>query len=151
MLERDTMEENKESLIYNYVCPRCFNQIDRCNCDSKPYYSLWWVDLNIQEAIRILNEKGYKTQYSCESHKPHDNMYIAFLYTYGFGKDLPAPDGFKCNGGGKIIEHLYGKDSKARKKMSEEEFEAEKRKHLEILLEWAKSLPEQTGEIKTWK
>lgn len=133
----------KDSLIYNYVCPRCFHQIDKCCCKSKPFYSLWWIDLNIQEVIRILNEKGYKTQYCCESHSPHDTIYIAFFNGsgYGFGEKLPVPEGFRARGGS-VIEHIYGKDSRARKRMTQGEFEAEKELHLNLLLEWAKALPE---------
>ncbi len=139
----------KESLIYNYVCPRCFRQIDKCSCENKAYHSLWWIDLNIQEVIRILNEKGYKTQYCCESHDPRDNLYIAFFYGYGFGDKLPAPKGFKVRGSGRVVEHIYGKDSRARKKMTQEEFEAEKKVHLDKLLEWAEALPEGKP-LKTW-
>ena len=142
--------EDKDSLIYNYVCPRCFHQIDKCSCDSKPYYSLWWIDINIQEVVRILNEKGYKTQYSCESHDAYDNLYLSFYYHYGFGKELPVPEGFKVKSSGKTIEHIYGKDSRARKKMTEEQFEAEKKLCLDNLLEWAKTLPEQTDKRKNF-
>lgn len=135
--------EEKEDLILNYVCPRCFHNIYKCKCDSKPYYSLWWIDRNIQEIIRILNQKGYKTQYSCESHDPQSTIYISFMNRCQPDHTIPAPNGFELKGGGNIIEHKYGKDSRARKKMTMEEFEAEKKECLANLLEWAKALPEQ--------
>jgi len=139
----DSNDAELIKLMRNYVCPRCFNNVDVCKCDGKAYYSLWWIDRGIQEHIRILNEKGYKTQYSCESHNPLDNLYIAFFRDNSFGKSIPIPDGFHLKGNGKTLEHIYGKDSKTRKKMTIEEFEVEKKKCLDTLLEWCKALPEQ--------
>lgn len=137
-----------KSIYDNYVCPKCFYTMDKCECKIFPHYSITWIDKGIQEIIRILNSKGYMTQYSCESHTPQDNLYIAFYYGYGFGKTLPAPEGFKIKSSGRTIEHLYGKDSRARKKMTAEEFEAEKKECLDNLLEWAKALPEQADRNK---
>lgn len=133
-----------KSIYENYVCPKCFYTLDKCKCTSFPHYNIWWIDKGIQEHVRVLNEKGYKTQYSCESHTPQDNLYIMFYNKYDFGNTLPVPEGFKCKNNVNTIEHVYGKDSKTRKKMTKEEFETEKRKHLDVLLEWCKSLPEQT-------
>lgn len=139
-------KEETYELMMNYICPQCFNTLDVCECDSKPYYSLWWIDRNIQEVVRVLNEKGYKTQYCCESHDPQHTIYIAFMNSCRLDNAILAPEGFKFRSSRSVIEHAYGKDSKARKKMTMEEFEAEKKKHLDILLEWAKSLPEQPKE-----
>ena len=136
------MEEARESLILNYVCPRRFRTVDECGCDDKAYYPLWWIDRNVQEHIRLLNEKGYKTQYCCESHGKNDNLYISFFRDHGFGKGLPAPDGFKVKHKGKLVEHLYGEDSRQRKRMTQSEFEAEKVECLNILLDWVKNLPD---------
>lgn len=138
-------EKPRRSLPYGeYVCPHCFNQIVKCSCDALPRH-LILIDEGIQEHVRILNDKGYATMFCCESHSVHQNLYIAFAYAYGFGGALPGPEGFKCKNGGKTVERIYGRDSRARKEMTAEAFEAEKKKSLESLLAWAKALPENTG------
>lgn len=130
--------------VREYVCPHCFNRIDKCSCDALPAH-LVLIDEGVQEHVRILNEKGYATMYCCESHSVHQNLYIAFAYAHGFGSVLPGPEGFKCRDGGRTVERTYGKDSRARKKMTHEQFEAEKKASLDSLLEWAKTLPENAG------
>lgn len=132
-----------KSMYDNYVCPYCFYTLDKCTCENYPHYSIIWVDKGIQEIIRILNEKGYDTQYCCESHEPMDKIYIMFRGRYGFGETLPMPKGFKYIKSNNMMEYKYGIDNKTRKKMSMEEFETEKHLYLESLLAWAKALPEQ--------
>lgn len=132
----------KDKSIYeNYVCPRCFYTLDKCECLSFPHYSIWWIDKGIQEHIRILNKKGYKTEYSCESHRPQDEIYIVF-WGRNFEDGMSMPEGFKYTKTNRTMRYKYGKDSKARNKMTIDEFEAEKKKALGDLLEWCKSLPE---------
>ena len=138
-------EKQRRCLPYGeYVCPHCFNQIDKCSCEALPGH-LILIDEGIQEHVRILNDKGYATMFCCESHNPHHNLYVSFAYAHGFGGALPGPEGFKCKNSGRTVEHLYGKDSRARKKMTPDQFEAEKKASLESLLAWAKALPENTG------
>ena len=134
--------ERNESIYENYVCTQCLHQVLECTCETYPRYNLLWIDKNIQEHVRILNDKGYITNYSCESHAPNDIIYINFSGKYGLGETIQIPEGFKHVKSYNQIEHWYGKDSKARKKMAQEEFEAEKKRHLDILLGWCKSLPE---------
>ena len=138
------MEESKESLIYNYVCSRCFKQIDKCECDMKPYHPLYWVDVNIQEPVRILNEKGYHTKFSCEGHCSGDELYLTFSNKHSFKKNGNVPTDFWCSSDGKTLRYKYPK------KITEAEFEEDKKKHIGILTEWCKSLPDdkEMKEIK---
>lgn len=102
-----------------------------------PPWELINIDKGIQEHVRILNDKGYLTEYSCESHDPRDNIYIMLYGKYDSVVNTPAPNGFKYIKSTKIIEHSYDK------KISMEDFEAEKKMCLDNLLEWCKSLPER--------
>lgn len=125
-----------KSIYENYVCPSCFNQMDKCTCDVFPNYYLIWIDKGIQEHIKTLNDKGYDTEYSCESHEPKNIIYITFCKEHGIGNNIPIPEGFKYTKSRCHLEHRYDK------KMSMEDFEKEKQKHLDILLEWCRNLPE---------
>lgn len=125
-----------KSIYENYVCPNCFRQMDKCICDVYPHYYLIWIDKGIQDHIRILNEKGYSTEYSCESHKPKNIIYIVFDRNYSIGDNISIPEGFKYTKSKCKLEHRYDR------KLSQEEFEAEKKRHLNILLEWCEKLPD---------
>lgn len=115
----------------NYVCPFCFNQINKCICKIYPPYTLIQIDKNMQEIVRELNKKGYKTKYSCESHYGYTyNIYISFLKKYIF-KELP--DGFVMPND-YTIEHII-KNSK-----KEKNFNQEKEKYLDILKKWVNTL-----------
>jgi len=114
----------------NYVCPFCFNQINKCICEIYPPYTLILIDENMQEVIKKLNEKGYKTRYSCESHYEYTyNIYIKFWRRYIF-KNLPEGFIYKDN----TIEHII-KNFK-----NEKDFNQEKEKYLDILKEWVNKL-----------
>lgn len=117
----------------NYVCPYCFNALNKCTCKLYPPYHLIMIDKNIQEHIRILNEKGYKTMYCCEGHGVSTNTYIAFAMNYF--SNINAPDGFKYDKKKTIITYSYPS------KLTKEEAKELKQKKLELLLEWCKSLP----------
>lgn len=130
-------ERNKD-IYENYVCPNCFYTMDKCVCEVYPAYSTTWIDKGIQEHVRILNGKNYLTSYSCESHSGKDSIYISFYGDYGIGENVDMPDGFKYIKRRKTMEYNYGKN------ISTEEFEAEKKEALGILLEWCKSLPERS-------
>lgn len=112
----------------NYVCPRCFNKIENCNCDYPPR-NLILLDYNIQTIIKILNLKGYVTRNSCESHCVTDSIYVHFLKNYCFSI---LPKNFKYKKG--VLSFLYPKET------TEENFIIEKQKQLEILKNWALSL-----------
>ena len=75
------IEKNKDA-YENYVCPNCFNQLDKCICITFPPYYMTWIDVKIQEHVRILNKKGYFTKFSCEGHSKYNKTYILFVYDY---------------------------------------------------------------------
>lgn len=131
------MLKRNKAAYENYVCPECFNTIDRCTCELFPPYHLIFIDKNIQEHIRILNNKGYRTMYCCEGHNTSSNTYISFAADCIDENNVP--EGFKYDKKNRIIEYLYSS------KLSIEEFEERKREKLTKLLEWCKSLP-----LKIW-
>ena len=111
----------------NYVCPICFNQIQNCTC-IYPSYNLIMVDNRVQEAVRVLNQKGYITVDSCEGHFENivPNTYISFV-----NKIQSAPAGF--NNEGKVVRKIYHCSSK-------NVFEKEKREAIKNLTDWANNL-----------
>lgn len=132
------MEKNKDAYM-NYVCPYCWNTLDNCTCKLFPPYHLIFVDENIQEHIRILNEKGYRTTACCEGHmEVCINTYIAFADDYFKGVD--KPHGFKYIKKRRMISYTYST------RLKKEKMEEIKREKLETLLEWCKSLPNRNME-----
>lgn len=127
--ERRTGQDNR--VIFDYVCPNCWYQINNCKCRFKPY-TLLFIDENIQEHIRILNTKGYQTRYCCESHnkKGGNLIYISFITNY----NLELPLGFTYDQKHNSINY-YIKKSELNK------FEQVKKEKLDILLKWCKELP----------
>lgn len=113
----------------DYVCSKCFNTPDKCTCEFQPYY-LVNIDRNIQNVIRVLNEKGYMTRYCCESHNENDSIYIMFARDYGFDT---LPDGFIRNASN-VIRHEY------ERRMDYDEFLEDKQRHLKALLDWCEGL-----------
>ena len=118
----------------NYVCPRCFQQLNKCECEIFPPYTLLFIDERIQEHVRILNRKGYLTTGCCEGHyKSYSTEpYVSFGNVY---------DGFST-----IPEGFYYKKSKRMvlakiiNASSEEEFEIKKKELLDNLLDWINKL-----------
>lgn len=122
-------------LYRDYVCPNCFNTLDDCRCELRPY-SLIMIDNGIQEHIRTLRNKGYVTTGCCESHEDICiSIYISFNINYGFGTTIPLPEGFKFNKKKNAIIYDFNR------KLSREEIETEKKNKLDALLEWCKNLP----------
>lgn len=122
-------------LYRDYVCPNCFNTLDNCGCELRPY-SLIMIDNGIQEHIRTLRNKGYVTTGCCESHEDICiSIYISFNTNYGFGTTIPLPEGFKFNKKKNAIIYDFNR------KLSREEVETEKKNKLDALLEWCKNLP----------
>lgn len=127
------MKKNKEA-YFNYVCPYCWNTLDMCTCELFPPYHLIFIDKNIQEHIRILNEKGYRTMACCEGHRTRCiNTYISFPEDYF--NEVGTPEGFKYDKKRRTITYTYSQ------KLTGESMEKLKEKKLAILLEWVKSLP----------
>jgi hypothetical protein len=132
------MDKNKD-VYMNYVCPYCWNTLDNCTCKLFPPYHLIYIDKNIQEHIRILNEKGYRTMACCEGHKDVCiNTYIAFANNYF--KDIDTPEGFEYDKKRRIITYTYSA------KLEEKEMEELKKEKLKTLLNWCKSLPNRNME-----
>ncbi len=114
----------------NYVCPYCFNQVNKCTCKEYPPYTLIQIDEGIQKTIRELNKKGYKTRFSCEGHYDYTyNIYIRFWKIYEFN----LPEGF-IKQDGFTIEH------KIKELNNEEKFNQEKEKYLDVLEKWVETL-----------
>lgn len=127
------MEKNKDAYL-NFVCPYCWNTLDNCTCSIYPPYHTIFIDKNIQEHIRLLNEKGYRTIGCCEGHrKVCLNTYISFTNDYFTEKDMP--NGFGYNKKKRAVTCSYPT------RITEEEMEELKEEKLAILLEWCKSLP----------
>lgn len=135
------MKNNKTKEVYeNYVCPSCFNKLYECSCEHGFLpYTLLMIDEGIQEHVRVLNQKGYTTLDSCESHTRHENMYISFVRDYGFGKTLPMPEGFDKLKRNNAVSVMYGRS------LTDEEFEDKKKEYLSNLLEWCNNLPSRTN------
>lgn len=128
------MRKSKAAYI-NYVCPYCWNTLNKCTCSLFPPYHLILIDENIQEHIRILNEKGYRTMGCCEGHdKVCISTYIAFARDYFKDEDIPI--GFKYNRKRKIVSYTYST------KLSKDDMKELKKKKIEALLEWCKNLPD---------
>lgn len=133
------MRKSKKAYM-NYVCPYCWHTLNKCTCELFPPYNLIFIDSGIQEHIRILNEKGYRTIGCCEGHiKVCINTYIAFAKDYFTGIEN-MPDGFKYNKSRKMITYTYST------RLTKENMEEIKKEKLETLLEWCKSLPNRNTE-----
>ena len=132
------MRKNKEA-YNNYVCPYCWYTLNKCICDLFPPYHLIFIDKNIQEHIRILNEKGYHTTGCCEGHRERCiNTYISFPKDYF--KELSTPEGFKYDKKRRTITYTYSTN------LSEKEMEILKAEKLAVLLQWINSLPSRRVE-----
>ena len=130
------MKKNKQAYL-NYVCPNCWNTLNNCVCELFPPYHLIFIDKNIQEHIRILNEKGYHTMGCCEGHrKKCINTYISFPENYF--EEIGTPNGFKYDKKRKTITYTYSM------KLTKETMEELKAEKLSVLLEWVKNLPDRT-------
>lgn len=117
----------------DYVCPLCFNQIENCTC-IYPSFTLIMIDNQIQDAVRILNQKGYRTMDSCEGHIENmiPNTYISF-----YEPIKSAPVGFTNEG--KVIRKIYSCDNK-------KTFNKEKKEAIENLNKWAENLEYKRGD-----
>lgn len=127
------MEKSKDAYM-NFVCPYCWNTLDNCTCSIFPPYHTIFIDRNIQEHIRLLNEKGYRTMGCCEGHKTICiNTYISFANDYFEDEDIP--EGFSYDKKKRLITYTYST------KLTEEQMEELKKEKLSVLLAWCKSLP----------
>lgn len=129
------MRRNKDAYM-NYVCPYCFNTVNKCICKLYPPYNLLFIDKGIQEHIRILNNKGYRTIGCCEGHYKERciSTYITFPMDYGFGETIELPKGFKYHKNKRMIHFEYSL------RLNKEEMEELKNEKLNNLLEWCNNL-----------
>ena len=115
----------------NYVCPHCFYRLENCKCNHPPW-TLIQVDAGIQNAVRELNQKGYDTQYCCEGHFNFSfSIYITFHQSYNFPE---IPEGFKLKDKKTHLEYIV-------KGKTFDDFESDRKLHLEKLNQWVKQLP----------
>lgn len=135
------MKNDKTKDMYeNYVCPSCFNKLYECSCEHGFLpYNLLMIDSGIQEHVRVLNQKGYTTLDSCESHNRYENMYISFVSDYGFGNTLPLPKGFEKLKKNNAVSIMYGRGC------TDGEFEGKKKEYLNNLLDWCRDLPSRVN------
>lgn len=129
-----------KSAYMNYVCPRCFHKLHQCSCPVFPPHELIHIDENMQDCIRLLNEKGYATRSCCEGHYGvgrTPNIHVSFArpvaQTFG-GK---YPDGFEPFED-RALMYFYHTG------LTREQFEAEKMKVLDALRMWCAGLPDST-------
>lgn len=126
------MRKNKDAYM-NYVCPYCWHTLNKCTCELFPPYHLMFIDRNIQEHIRILNEKGYRTTGCCEGHREVCiSTYVSFANDYFDGINMP--NGFKYDKKRRTVMCTYSM------KLTEEKMEELKEENLAVLLDWCKSL-----------
>lgn len=127
-----------KKIMENYVCPKCWHQVHQCTCNLYPPWELIMIDVNIQDVIRTLNEKGYQTIACCESHfEDSFSVYVAFSRDFG----LEIPDGFNYDKKRSIISYMFKKNERENKEL----FEHVKAEKLKVLSEWAQSLPENSN------
>lgn len=125
-----------KKVMENFVCPSCWNQIQSCTCQNYPPYHLVMIDVNIQDAIRILNQKGYQTIGCCESHFGDScSIYVAFPFDQGFSN---IPDGFSYTKQKTIVSYAFNKNERE----NEELYKIVKEEKLKTLHEWVESLPD---------
>lgn len=81
-----------------YICDNCYYEDYKCECDwvddEEFDKHMIEVDYEIQPAVTILNQKGYKTKSSCSGHSDIEPLgtYIAFERPYQFNT---LPDGWR--------------------------------------------------------
>lgn len=123
---------------FGYVCPRCFSQLQDCECPRFPQ-TLLQIDRGIQRVVRTLNRKGYVTTGCCEGHYNeggYSATYICFLEDYSALHASPLPDGFTFDKGKFGVIYVYPRGE------SEERFTARHVSRLIALHQWADNLPE---------
>ena len=125
MLKKDRTVYNNDLKTYSYVCPRCFNLLNKCECDQYPEM-LIQIDKHMVPIIKKLNDIHYKTEGCCEGHiGKFDKIYIFFVKKYKF--KVPLPEGFTGDGS-YVSANIYGSSETAKKR--------NKRKLLNELYDW---------------
>ena len=146
--------------VNNYygVCP---------NCKEDVKFEL--LDINIAQIIKVLNDKGYYTIFSCEGHIEPDvytgeeGFAVPYIYFYNWNdsqilKDHPLPDTWYIPSDEKACEIFLIRGAKLINYFdNEEEYKAymdyaknewDKEKSLRDIYNWAVSLPDKSQEEK---
>jgi len=132
------------------ICDTCFEDFFNCTCnwpDDVYQDHEIEVDYDIQPAITLLNQKGYRTRYCCSGHcdDTFSNAYIAFDKPYQF-KEMPEGwtyDSFRYKGIKKEYRHVIRPLNLTKRelnKMDELELYDYLEKVNRNLLTWAKGL-----------
>ena len=127
------------------VCNKCFRP--KCNCNESEKVE---IDDGILDSIRILNEKGYITEFCCSGHKENTifQCYIMFKNKEHF---LDLPNGFTLYKkgkakGNKLLEYI----DKEWNKKSETEKESIMIDVWYKLFVWCKKLPNKNECFTEW-
>ncbi len=135
--EKKNLEELNDLKIVSpskAVCPRCWNNVEHCDCEVFPT-SFMEVDEMIQPAIIKLNRKGYYTAACCEGHDwRNDEAYVLFKVYYKFPIELPE----LWYSEGKVIRLNYKSALQGN-----ENFEDVKKRKIKEFIEWVDRLPER--------
>jgi len=118
------------------VCKKCWQNIKDCKCNL--VNNNIDIDTNIFPALRQLNLKGYKTEFSCGGHTYRTliNIYITFKKYYYFNI-LPKGFRYKKTHG----HYLLGFTIDSRKlKLKLKEKQKIIDKQIKILTDWATQL-----------
>lgn len=124
----------KDSKLFVYVCPYCYNKLETCTCERLPE-TLIQIDKKIWKTIKLLNDKGYHTEACCEGHpvqlQRKDGIYIMFKKSHKNCRSIPA--GFSGSlEEGVVYANITGKSIEAMKR--------KQRSLLKDLHLWAESL-----------
>lgn len=141
---------NSEVNIFDksiWVCPICFCESCFHDCDD---FDKIEIDASMQEILKILNDKGYKTQYHCGGHvnKKYQNNFIQIYIRFWYGINFSL-DEMNSVGDGWVWDFHHNANDldfiikpEIRKNMTEDEVvKLLEKKHKE-LLNWANKLKE---------
>lgn len=123
-----------------YVCPNCIQPLTECRCSHYPWVAVQ-IDASILPAVKELNEKGYRTAWSCGGHVyptqedgqvKMDGIYLSFKKRYDFAS---VPEGARYWKMGLSINFKppYGG--------TEDEYLAYLEEARSALADWVRSLP----------
>ena len=116
---------------YTYICPNCLRELNDCRCGEYPE-QLVKIDTILLPIIRELNNKLYRTAFSCAGHQPGDQMYISFQHWYDI--DAPKEFHYSC--------YDFCLFRPCPDGLSDEEYRTFRQESADTLLKWAQELPE---------
>ena len=102
------------------------------------------IDAILLPVIRELNNKLYRTAFSCAGYQPGEQMYITFQHWY----DIDAPEGFHYSC------YDFCLFRPCPNGLSDEEYRSFRQESADTLLKWAQELPEcpwPDGTVRKWQ